>query len=87
MPMRPIVSASNTIFTGLTKEMGRILSPLVSHTEHHLKDSTDLKGKLEHVTIPSTHRLFSYDLSNMYTNIPTKKPSNLLGKPLKPTPN
>ena len=77
--MRPIVSARDTIFSGLTKELGRILGPLVGHTEHHLKDSADLVQKLKDVEIPPTHRLYSFDLTNMYTNIPTSDAINLAG--------
>ena len=84
--MRPIVSARDTIFSGLTKEMGRILSPLVGHTQHHLRDSTDLKSKLEQVVIPSTHCLISFDLTNMYTNIPSSEAIALAGDRLHADP-
>ena len=47
LPMRPIVSARDTIFSGLTKELGRILSPMVGHTTHHLRDSADMVEKLK----------------------------------------
>lgn len=80
--MRPIVSARDTIFSGLTKEMGRILSPMVGHTKHHLKDSSDLVERLKHYEIPSTHRLYSYNLTNMYTNIPMSGAIQLKGERL-----
>ena len=80
--MRPIVSARDTIFSGLTKEMGRILGPLIGHTAHHLKDSADLVEKLKNVVIPPTHRIFSFNLVNMFTNIPTSDVIRLAGERL-----
>ena len=80
--MRPIVSARNTIFSGLTKEMGRILSPMVGNTQHHLRDSNDLKDKLKDVNIPPTHRLYSFDLVYMFTNIPSREAIDLAGERL-----
>ena len=77
--MHPIVSARDTIFSGLTKELGRILSPMVGHTTHHLRDSADMVEKLKDVVIPATHRLYSFDLVNMFTNIPQGEAINLAG--------
>ena len=57
--MRPIVSARDTIFSGMTKELGRILGPLVGHTQHHLRDSADLVSKLEGIVIPPDYELVS----------------------------
>ena len=82
LPMRPIVSARDTIFSGLTRDLGRILVPLVGHTQHHLRYSADLVDKLRDVVIPSTHRLYSFDLTNMYTNIPTSEAIILAGERL-----
>ena len=70
MPLRPIVSCANSIFQPLTHTLGRILGPLVGHTQHHIKDSIDLKNKLKDVTIPPNYSLCSFDLVDMYTNIP-----------------
>ena len=69
-PLRPIVSARNTIFTEETKELARILTPLVGKTGHHIRDSVDLVDKLGAVTIPPDFTLVSFDLVNMFTSIP-----------------
>ena len=69
-PLRPIVSARNTIFSGITKELARLLQPLVGHTSHHLRDSVDLVEKLKRVTIPPNYSLVSFDLISMFTTIP-----------------
>ena len=46
MLLRPIVLCRNTIFSGLTKECGLIIAPIVGKYEHHIKDSVDMVDKL-----------------------------------------
>ena len=70
LPMRPIVSARDTIFSELTRECARILTPLVGGSQHHLRDSIDLVDKLRDKVIPPDFRLVSFDLVSMFTNIP-----------------
>ena len=67
MPLRPIVSCRNTIFSALTKECGRILGPLVGKTSHHIKDSCDLVDKLRNISIPTGYSMCSFDLKDMFT--------------------
>ena len=69
MLLRPIVSCKNTRFSALTKECGRILTPLVGKTHPHIQDSLDLVKKLEDKVIPPGFTLVSFDVSDMYTNI------------------
>ena len=73
MPLRPIVSCCNTIFAEITKECSRILDPLVGKTPHHIRDSVDLVNKLKDKCIPPNFSLCSFDLKDMYTNIPQGK--------------
>ena len=70
MPLRPIVSCRNTIFAEMTKECGRIIGPLVGKTQHHIRDSVDLINKLKDKSIPPNFSICSFDLKDMYTNIP-----------------
>ena len=82
MPLRPIVSCRNTIFSALTKECGRILGPLVGKTRHHIKDSVDLVGRLRVKIIPPNYSLCSFDLVDMYTNIPQEPTLELVREKL-----
>ena len=82
MPLRPIVSCKNTIFSALTKECGRILTPLVGKTPQHIRDSSDLVKKLEDKVIPPGFTLVSFDLSEMYTNTPQAPTLELLREKL-----
>ena len=67
MPLRPIVSCRNTIFSAVTKECGKILGPLVGNTSHHIKDSVDLVNKLRDIVLPLDFTLYSFDLTEMFT--------------------
>ena len=77
LPMRPIVTARNSIFSGLTRECAQILAPLVGKTQHHIRDSLDLRKKLEDKVIPDNYTLVSFDLVSMYTNIPQADAINI----------
>ena len=83
MPLRPIVAGRGSIFSGLTKELGRIVGPLVGNTQHHIRDSVDLVDKLKGETIPPGYSLCSWDLVNMYTKIPKNRALELLETKLK----
>jgi hypothetical protein len=48
-----------------------IINPTLGKTPYHITDSENLKGKLKDITIPSMHRMVSFDITNMYTKIPT----------------
>ena len=69
MPLRPIVSCRDSIFSAITRELGRILTPLVGKTQHHIRDSVDLVNKLKGIIIPPNYSLASFDLTEMFTNI------------------
>ena len=62
---------------------GRILTPLVGKTPHHIKDSVDLVGKLKDIVIPPDYSICSFDLEDMYTNIPQEPTLDLVKEKLK----
>ena len=82
LPMRPIVSARDTIFSELTREAARIITPLVGKSPHHLRDSVDLKDKLKDKIIPPDFVLVSFDLVSMFTNIPQADAINIVEEKL-----
>jgi hypothetical protein len=52
--LRPIVAGQTSIFAGIDKELTCIIQPTLGRTPYHLRDSKDLKSKLEGMIIPST---------------------------------
>jgi hypothetical protein len=67
---RPIVTGQGSITEGLSKELSRIIQPTLGRTPYHLKVSEDLKDKIKDTIIPPTHKMVSFNITNMYTKIP-----------------
>jgi hypothetical protein len=63
------VAGRGSITSGLSKELTWIIQPTLGKTPYHLKDSKDLKQKIGDMIIPPTHKMVSFDVSNMYTKI------------------
>ena len=56
----------------MAKYLAKIISSLVvGKTEHFVKDSTDFVKKIKDVEVPPGHKLISYDVSALFTSIPT----------------
>jgi hypothetical protein len=69
-PFRPIVSSRDSITAPISKYITRILTPLTINSTYQVKDSIHLKNELLKHTIPDTHILVSFDITNMYPSIP-----------------
>jgi hypothetical protein len=69
-PFRPIVVGRGSITEGLSKELTRMIQPTLGRTPYRLKDSKDPKDKIGDMIIPPTHKMVSFDVTNMYTKIP-----------------
>jgi hypothetical protein len=69
-PFRPIVSGKDSITAPLFKHLASILTPITIKTPHQVQDSLHLTQKLSKFTIPDSHVLVSFNISNMYPSIP-----------------
>jgi hypothetical protein len=77
-PIRPIVSSSPTY--KMSKFFTKILSNVVGKTSSFVKDSFDLKSQLKDLIIPDDFRLFSLDVTSLFTNIPNQLISEIVDK-------
>jgi hypothetical protein len=69
-PFRPIVSGRDSITAPISKHLAHILTPITIKTPYQVQDSLHLKHTLSQFTIPDTHILTSFDITNMYPSIP-----------------
>jgi len=72
-PLRPIVSSIGCITYAATKVLAKILGPLVGNTQHHTKNSIDFTQKLKGLSVPPPRKLVSFDVTALFTSIPTTK--------------
>ena len=70
VPCRPIVSSIDSPTYALAKEMARILSPLAGSSSSYIKNSEHFAEMIESTTLSSCDLLVSFDIKNLFTNVP-----------------
>jgi hypothetical protein len=80
---RPIVSCSGTLLESLGIWVDSQLQVVAKMQRSYFKSSFDLVPELRALTLPQSARLFIADAVSMYTNIPTERALNFIGKYLR----
>ncbi|XP_071056828.1 uncharacterized protein [Onthophagus taurus] len=71
--IRPIISNVNTPSSIIAKKLQTFLHKTFSNQfQYNIKNSTQLIDKLKNIHITKEHRLISFDIKNLYSNIPIK---------------
>ena len=68
--MRPIVSAIGSPMYGLAKELSQILTLLAGHTEHTMKNFTAFTDRIRRFKLAPEDQLVSFDVTNLFTQVP-----------------
>ncbi|XP_072030495.1 uncharacterized protein [Amphiura filiformis] len=69
-PLRPIVDYCGSIMYETSKELARILGPLVGQSQHHVINSKDLAEDLVEIMIDEGEEFISHDVVSLFTNTP-----------------
>ena len=78
MPLRPIVSSIGAVTYQTSKEVARILRPLVGKSIHHVKNTQDFLDSIKGIHLEKDQCMMSYDVKALFTSVPTKKASNII---------
>ena len=78
IPLRPIVSNRGTTSYEATKELARILRPLVGKTTYHIKNSKDFVNQIHGMQLQQGECISSYDVSALFTSVPTDPALNII---------
>ncbi|KFD50496.1 hypothetical protein M513_08723 [Trichuris suis] len=70
IPFRPVVSSINSIFSELSSYLKRLIRPLVGKQRSAVKNSKTFCEELKHINIGSTDIMVSYDVKDLFTNVP-----------------
>ena len=73
MPLRPIVSGIGTVTYQTSKEVARILKPLVGKSPHHMKNTQDFIDNIKGIHLGQDQCMMSYDVKALFTSVPTTK--------------
>ena len=85
MPLRPIVSSIGGVTYHTSKEVARILKPLVGKSEHHVKNTQDFIESIKGIHLSEDQCMVSYDVKALFTSVPTTKPASSSDKGWKKT--
>ena len=73
MPLRPIVSSIGAVTYQTSKEVARILRPLVGKSIHHVKNTQDFLDSIKGIHLGEDQCMMSYDVKALFTSVPTSK--------------
>ena len=73
MPLRPIVSSIGGVTYQTSKEVARILKPLVGKSEHHVRNTQDFIESIKGIHLSEDHCMVSYDVKALFTSVPANK--------------
>ena len=73
MPLRPIASSIGAVTYQISKEVARILRPLVEKSIHHVKNTQDFLDSIKGIHLGEDQCMMSYDVKALFTSVPTSK--------------
>ena len=71
IPLRPIISSINTISSDISKKLANILTILRTIDKFEIKNTIEIKQRLNTIIANETDILVSFDIISLFTNIPT----------------
>ena len=77
-PLRPIVSSCGSVTYGVAKELAKILKLLVGKSPHHINSTQDFVEQAKHFKLEAGECLSSYDVSALFTSVPTDPALNII---------
>ena len=86
MPLRPIVSSIGAVTYQTSKEVARILKPLVGKSEHHVKNTQDFIESIKGIRLGEDQCMVSYDVKALFTSVPTTKACIIIKQRLEEDP-
>ena len=71
----------------VTKELTKILKPLVGKFPHHINSTHDFVEQVKHITLAPGECLSFYDVSVLFTSVPVDPALQVIKDLLEKTPN
>ena len=86
MPLRSIVSSIGAVTYETSKELSRILKPLVGKSPYHVQNNQKFLQQLEGIQVGPDEIIMSYDVRTLFTSVPTQPALNIIEKLLEEDP-
>ena len=79
-PLRPIVSSIGSVSYATSKELARILKPLVGRSPYHVHSNQDLLEDLRSLKLEKGECLMSFDVKALFTSVPVQPAIHVIQK-------
>ena len=79
-PLRPIVSSIGAVSYATSKELARILKPLVGRSPYHVHNNHDLLEDLKSLKLGKDKCLISFDMKALFTSVPIQSAIQIIKK-------
>ena len=70
MPLRTIVSSIGAVTYATSKELARILKPLIGKSPYHVHNSKDFIQHIKGIQLQPDECIMSYDVKALFTSLP-----------------
>ena len=86
MPLRPIVSSIGEVTYETSKELSRILKPLVGKSPYYVQNNQEFLQQLEGIQLGPDEIIMSYDAKVLFTSVLIQPALNIIEKLLEEDP-
>ena len=80
MPLRPIVSSIGAVTYHTSKELSRIIKPLVGRSPYHIQNSKDFIQQIQGIQLQSNQCMVSFDVKALFTSVPIQPAITIIKK-------
>ena len=80
VPLRPIVSSIGAVTYYTSKELSRILKPLVGRSPYHIQNSQDSIQQIQGIQLQPDQCMVSFDVKALFTSVPIQPAITIIKK-------
>ena len=87
VPLRPIVSSIGAVSYETSKELSKILKPLVGQSPYHVHNNQEFLHQLQEQKLGPEDIIMSYDVKALFTSVPIQPSIDIITKLLEKDPS
>ena len=80
MPLRPIVSSIGAVSYETSKEMARMLKPLVGKSPYQVQNTRDFIQQVQDIKLQKDQCIITYDVKALFTSLPIQPAIDIIRK-------
>ena len=80
VPLRPIVSSIGAVTYHTSKELSRIIKPLVGRSPYHIQNSKDFIQQIQGIQLQPNQCMVSFDVKALFTSVPIQPAITIIKK-------